>query len=303
MVDLTGQALAWMDGTIIPMAEAKIPVNDWGFIHSDATYDVVPVWQGAFFRLNDYIARFQQSCAALRLEIGPDDAQLAQILHELVAASGLREAYVAMVATRGVPLIPGTRDPRACENRFFAWCVPYIHVIKPEVMARGARLRIAQSVRRIPDGSVDARIKNYHWGDFTAGLFEAYDHGFDSVVLCDFADQLTEGPGFNFFVVRNGEIFTPNRHCLFGITRRTVIEIAQIEGVRVHEGEVPRALVYDADEVFISTSGGGPVWIAQVDNRIFGNGVEGPVTQLIRQNYWKYLAENHEFRDPINYTA
>jgi branched-subunit amino acid aminotransferase/4-amino-4-deoxychorismate lyase len=116
--DETGLAAgaAWINGTVMPIAEARLPINDWGIIHSDITYDVVPAWDGGFFRLHDYIGRFQNSVAALRLEIGMDRAAIAAALTEMVAASGLRNAYVAMVASRGVPLIPGTRDPRLWQS-------------------------------------------------------------------------------------------------------------------------------------------------------------------------------------------
>ena len=67
---------AWINGTVMPIAEARLPINDWGIIHSDITYDVVPAWDGGFFRLHDYIGRFQNSVAALRLEIGMDRAAM-----------------------------------------------------------------------------------------------------------------------------------------------------------------------------------------------------------------------------------
>ena len=111
---------AWMQGQVMPLADARLPVNDWGLIHSDITYDVVPVWNGAFFRLGDYLDRFENSMRALRMDIGMDGSQIRRALNDMVAASGLKEAYVAMVASRGVPLIPGTRDPRDCGNHFLS---------------------------------------------------------------------------------------------------------------------------------------------------------------------------------------
>ena len=153
---------AWMSGQVMPLSEARLPVNDWGLIHSDITYDVVPVWDGAFFRLADYLDRFESSMRALRMDVGMNGSQIRQALTDMVAASGLKEAYVAMVASRGVPLIPGTRDPRDCGNHFYAWCVPYIHVMRPELPPEARTAWIAKSVTRIPQSSVDPRVKNYH---------------------------------------------------------------------------------------------------------------------------------------------
>ncbi|MEL6977230.1 MAG: aminotransferase class IV [Pseudomonadota bacterium] len=298
--DLSAGA-AWVDGAVVPIAEATISVTDWGLTHSDATYDVAPLWEGAFFRLNDHLDRFEASMAALRLDIGMDRAAIRQSLHAIVAASGLRRAYVAMVATRGVPLISGTRDPRQCRNRYIAWCVPYVFVIKPEIAAAGAAIKIA-STQRISDEAVDAAVKNYHWGDFTAGLMEAKDAGFETTLLLDAEGGVTEGPGFNIFAVKNGALRTPDRHCLRGITRRTVLEIAAEAGLPASEGPLTREELLEADEVFITTSGGGPTWIARIDDRIFGNGAEGAVTAQIRETYWRWITSRADLRDEVDYS-
>ena len=129
---------AWMKGKIIPISEAAIPVHDWGLTHSDITYDVAPVKDGAFFRLDDYLERFFASMDALHLDPKMTKQEIKDALAAMVAASGLRASYVAMVCSRGVPRVPGSRDPRDCENHFYAWCVPYVHVIKPDVLAKGA---------------------------------------------------------------------------------------------------------------------------------------------------------------------
>ncbi|MEM7654424.1 MAG: aminotransferase class IV, partial [Pseudomonadota bacterium] len=121
-----GDGAAWMNGKIVPISDAKISVLDWGLTHSDITYDVVQVWDGGFFRLDLHLERFMQSLQSSRLSVEQTSDDMRLILHRMVARSGLKRAYVAMVASRGVPLIPGTRDPRQCGNHFFAWCVPFV---------------------------------------------------------------------------------------------------------------------------------------------------------------------------------
>ena len=106
-----------------------------------------------------------------------------------------------MVCSRGAPTIAGSRDPRHCRNFFYVQCVPYVQVISPEVVAKGASDCLAQSVWRIPDGSVDPIVKNYHWVDFTNGLFDAKDAGFEPLILTDTGRNITEGPGFNVFAI------------------------------------------------------------------------------------------------------
>ena len=280
---------AWIDGEVMPIAAARLPINDWGLIHSDITYDVVPAWDGGFFRLDDYIGRFQNSVAALRLDVGMDSPAIAAALTEMVAASGLRNAYVAMVASRGVPLIPGTRDPRECGNHFYAWCVPYIRVMRADLPDAERSAWIAKSVRRIPETSVDPRVKNYHWGDFTAAMFEAKDMGYETTILLDEDDNVTEGPGFNVFAVKDGRLVTSDHGMLEGISRRTVMEMATELGFDVEVRPLPLAEFMQADEVFMSSSGGGVLAITRVDDRIFANGTTGPITTALHARYWDWM--------------
>ncbi len=291
---------AWMNGEILPLSEARLPVNDWGILHSDITYDVVPVRQGAFFRLPDYMERFRASRAALRLDVGMDDAAIGAALHDMVAASELRDSYVAMVASRGVPLIPGTRDPRECGNHFYCWCVPYIYLMRPDMPPESRTAWIAKSVTRIPETSVDPRVKNYHWGDFTAGLFEAKDNGYETVILLDAEGRITEGPGFNVFAVSGNKLITPDRGALEGISRRTVIEMGQACGMDVEIRPLPLAEFMEADEVFLSTSGGGVMPLTRVDDRTFSNGAIGPVASAMNDTYWQWI-HDPAYRTEIDY--
>lgn len=302
MTEQFAAGAAWMKGQVIPIGEAAIPVNDWGLVHSDITYDVVPVWEGGFFRLNDYLARFQASMAALRLDPKMSVAEITAALTAMVAASGFRHSYVAMVCSRGVPKIPGSRDPRDCDNYFFAWCVPYIHVIKPSQVAAGASALIAETVRRIPDDSVNPLVKNYHWGDFTKGLFEAKEQNYETVILADHDGHITEGPGFNVFAVIDGGLVTSGHGVLGGISRQTVLEIAAVQGLAVDIRAMPKAEFLAADEIFISTSGGGVIPLLNVNQTIFGNGAPGAITTAIRETYWQWMMDP-DYRTEINYPS
>lgn len=293
---------AWIQGEIVPVDRATIGVTDWALTHSDVTYDVVPAWNGAFFRLAAYLDRFEASMTALRMDVGMDRAAITRALHAMVARSGLRHAYTAMVAARGTPAIPASRDPRDCVNHFYAWCVPYVHVVRPELAQAGVAVHLAQDRARIPASSVDPRVKNYHWGDFTAGLFAAKDAGFETVLLPDGAGNVTEGPGFNVFALKDGVITTPREGVLHGITRDTVIAMARDMGLTVHEAPLPVPDLMQADEVFLSTSGGGVVPVARINNRQFSNGAAGPTALALRARYFELL-DDPACRHDIAYGA
>ena len=83
---------AWMDGEVIPISEAKISVLDWGLTRSDITYDVVHVWNGAFFRIDDYLERFTTSMSKLRLDVGLDKEEIRAAIVDLISTSGLKSA-------------------------------------------------------------------------------------------------------------------------------------------------------------------------------------------------------------------
>ena len=171
---LTG-GTAYIDDQFVPISEARIPILDWGFLHSDATYDVVHVWRGSFFRLDDHLDRFLRGVQRLHMSLPHNRDRIREILFECVKLSGLRDAYVELICTRGVPT-PGSRDPRQCINRFYAFAVPFVWIANPEKQKEGLHLIISQ-VHRIPETSIDPTIKNYHWLDLVAGLYEAYSRG------------------------------------------------------------------------------------------------------------------------------
>ena len=291
---------AWMNGTVIPISQATIPVNDWGLVHSDITYDVVPVIDGAFFRFDEYLTRFLSSMENLHLDPGMSKRDIKAALHQMVSKSRLRDSYVAMVCSRGKPKIAGSRDPRDCDNHFFAWCVPYVHVIKPEVVEQGATAWIAQNAYRIPENSVNPRVKNYHWGDFTQGIFEAKDKNYETVILLDYDGNVTEGPGFNVFAVKDKVLITPDRGVLAGVSRKTVLEMAEHLGINTSVRSLSVEELLEADEVFLSSSGGGVIPIIRVNETIFGNGASGPISVQLNETYWAWTTLE-KYRDPIDY--
>ena len=280
---------AFVQGRYVPIGEASIPITDWGFLRSDATYDVVTVWDGVFFRLDAHLERFLRSCKRWRLDPGLTPTQITEVLAQCVRLSDLRASYVEMICTRGQPPW-GSRDPRLAVNQFYAFAVPYVWIANAEQREKGLHLMISD-VQRIPAASVDPTAKNYHWNDLTMGLLGALDAGADSVLLVDAQGNVVEGPGFNVFCVNQGVLVTPNAGMLEGVSRRTVIEIAHSLGLALQARAVPADELRVADEVFISTSGGGVLPVTRVDQRAVGDGLPGPITRRLVQTYWDWHAD------------
>jgi branched-chain amino acid aminotransferase len=277
------RGVALVEGRLVPASEARIPLLDWGFLRSDACQDTVSVWQGAFFCLQEHMDRFLTSCRNLRLACPYDAQQLEKVLKSLVRASGLNDAYVQMVMTRGQPE-PGSRDLRTCRNSFLAFCLPYVH-IAPEA-GRGFLDVIVSQRPRIANESVPSSIKNYHWIDFELGLLEAYDRGGNTVVLTDGNGAVTEGPGFNIFIYRGRELATPAANVLDGITRRVVMELAQELQLTVQTRRVTADELEGADEVFATSTAGGIMAIRSVNGRVLPS-APGPITRELTRLYWE----------------
>ncbi|BCH01424.1 branched-chain amino acid transferase [Mesorhizobium loti] len=277
--------IAFLDGQYLPMSQAKVSVLDWGFLHSDATYDTVHVWNGRFFRLDLHLDRFFGGLEKLRMTIPFDRDGVAEILHNCVALSGHRAAYVEMLGTRGAsPTF--SRDPRQAINRFMAFAVPFGSVANAEQLQRGLRVAISDKVR-IPPASVDPSIKNYHWLDLVRGLYDAYDRGAETALILDFNGNVAEGPGFNVFCVKDGKLSTPAIGVLPGITRRTVFDLCAEDGLVAAAADVSVAALKAADEVFITSTAGGIMPVTEIDGAAIADGKVGPVTGRLMVLYWQ----------------
>ena len=288
---------AFADGAYVPLSEAKISLFDWGFTRSDATYDVASTWQGAFFRLDAHLDRFFASLAKMRMTIPYSREQVREILHGCVRGGGLRDAYVAMVCTRGVPP-RGARDPRLATNRFYAYALPYVWIATREKQQAGLDLHISERIRIAPE-SVDPTVKNYHWIDLVQSLFDAYDRGRDTSCVVDAQGNIAEGPGFNVFMVKDGIVRTAQRGVLEGVSRRTAIELCERLGIPVHIGAMPGPVFRNADEVFLTSTGGGILAIARLDGQPLPQ-FPGPVTTRLADAYWA-IHDEPAYRDPVNY--
>ncbi len=276
---------AYVDGDYLPLSEARLPILDWGFLHGDATYDVVHVWKGRFFRLDAHFDRFFRNVDRMHLEMELDRDGLAAILAECVRRSGLEDAFVEMICTRGIPAMP-SRDPRDAINRVYAFAMPFGWVADEKQREKGLHLRIARSVTRISPHAVDPTVKNYHWLDLIMGLYEAYDHDAENVVLCDEAGNVTEGPGFNLFALIDGRMKTPASGVLEGITRKTAIDLCELIQLPVDVTTLPAERVRGAQEVFITSTAGGIMPVTVIDDQPVADGEVGETTRRLDGLYW-----------------
>ena len=290
MNDKFPKGAAWMDGEFIKLSEARISVLDWGFLRSDATYDVAHVWKGRFFLLDKHIDRFFKSTEKLRMPCKIDRKELKKILAGCVNNAGLENAYVEMIQTRGIS--PNfERDPRKATPRFIAFAVPFGWILKPEDFEVGLDVLVTD-IKRIPPGSVDPTIKNYHWLDLVSGMLNAYDLGHDTAILIDEKNNVSEGPGFNIFSVDETGLNTPDHGVLEGITRQTVINLAKELDLSINIKSISIEELKSSDELFATSTAGGIMPITKINGKPVGSGVPGKITRKLHKTYW------HKHSDP-----
>ena len=285
MNDIFPQGYAWIDSKYVELAEAKIPILDWGFLRSDATYDVVHVWKGRFFRLDKHIDRFFESAKKLRMPCQISRDELKKILANCVIKGKLESAYVEMIQTRGMsPKF--VRDPRLATPRVMAFAVPFGWILKQEDFEKGLNVLLTD-IKRIPPSSVDPTIKNYHWMDLVTGMLDAYEKGNDTAVLVDENNNITEGPGFNLFCINDSGIFTPDHGVLEGITRQSVFDLAKELHLPIMKKSISVEELYNAEELFATSTAGGIMPITKVSGKEIGKGGVGNLTRQLHKLYWQ----------------
>ena len=285
IIDKFPQGAAWMAGKFIDISEAKIPILDWGFLRSDATYDVVHVWNNRFFQLDEHISRFFASTEKLRMPCSLNREELKKILAGCVKRANFNNSYVEMIQTRGMsPTFD--RDPRKSQPRFLAFAIPFGWILDPKKFDTGIDLAISK-IKRISPESVDPRVKNYHWLDLVNGMFEAYDRGHYTAVLVDEENNVLEGPGFNIFSLDENGLKTPKIGVLEGITRQTAIRLASELDIPVQEKSIESEEFINSDEAFATSTAGGIIPITKINGKKINNGKIGKVTSLLKNLYWE----------------
>lgn len=272
------------DGEFVPLEQATVSSFDLGLFNSDAVYDVVSVWRGNFFMLEQHLERFQRSALAWHLEVPYGPEEIRSILGRLVADAGLEDAYVKLQLTRGRPPGP-SRDPRRAEQRFTAFAIPYHWLWGERASREGGSLHVS-SIERISTRALDTKVKNFCRADFVQSQFEAFERGCDDAVLLGPDGNLTEGIGWNILLVRAGSVASPRDNVLGGITRLAVSEICADEGIPFALQNLSREELGRADEVFLSSTAGGVLPVLRVNDATIGAGEAGPLTKRIQEQYW-----------------
>jgi branched-chain amino acid aminotransferase len=294
---LSGESLtAYVNGEYVPRDQARISVFDVGFLRGDAVFDTTSAWNGRIFKLDAHLGRLDLSLRAVKIQCPLSLEELRGVIVETARRCGLANAYIQTIVTRGEPPL-GVRDITRCRPGLIVFVVPYVWILNPEQIRAGGRATIV-STRAVPAQCVDPKIKSLSRLHFDLAALQGKAAGVDVAIMLDLDGRVTEGPGFNVFVVRGGEMFSPPEGILMGITRQTVLELAAEHGIPAREAQLTAFDLYAADEVFLTSTAGGIMPLAEIDGRPVGDGKPGPVSQRIHELYWA-LRESGRHGTPI----
>ena len=284
------ESIAFVDNEFVPITEAKVSIMEPTFTKSDVVYDTISSYRGYIFRLDDHMQRFESSFRAMQLNPPYSLDEIRHIVAEMVIRSDFDNTCITLMATRGPFIDLANRDIRKCKNGLMAVCVPYYWVLGEDKQTTGVNMVITDN-QRVPLEAIDAKVKNFNWMDLTRALLEAYDKGGDSAMLCTPDGYLSEGPGFNVWLAKNGKLYTPLGNLLEGVTRRSVFELAKEIGADPVEKPLTPEDLRTADEAFTSTTAGGITPVTQVDGKTLGNGAPGILTTRLMEEYWSRREE------------
>jgi branched-chain amino acid aminotransferase len=280
----------WYRNQIGDARECRISILDHGLLYGDGVFEGIRITGGRVFRLHDHIARLERSARAIGLALPIRGAALAEAVLATARANGEAEAYVRLVATRGVGEL-GV-DPASCVEPELFCIVASLRMFPDEVRAQGLRL-LTSWLRRPAADTLDPQVKSLNYLNNVLAKRDARLKGYDDAVLLNQAGHVTEATGANLFAVLNGTLVTPptSDGALPGITRDSVLAIRAAAGTPVTCRSLTRYDLLTAEEVFLSGSGAGMVSVASIDDTPIGNGAR-PVCEQLRVAYAAYAVEH-----------
>ena len=280
--------MIWIDGELVPSADAKISVFDHALLYGDGVFEGIRIYNGKIFKEKEHVRRLYQSAKAIRLALPLSPQQVSEGMYKAMAANGITgDGYIRLVATRGVGSLGISIAKTACPTVFVI--ADKISLYPPEVYQRGLHCIVSSLARNHPN-TTSPRVKSLNYLNNVLAKADAMDLGADEAIMLTTDGYVCECTGDNLFLVRDGELLTPptSMGILEGVTRDVVIELAGKRGIAVREKMLIRHDLYIADECFGTGTAAEVVPITRIDGRKVGDGTPGPITRQLSDDFIAY---------------
>ncbi|MEK7237051.1 MAG: D-amino-acid transaminase [Nitrospirota bacterium] len=273
--------VAFVNGTFVPLAEAKVSIEDRGFQFGDGVYEVIRTYNGRPFALDAHLARLERSATALDLRQPHSRAEWTHYVLEGIRRAAYPEAKVYLQVTRGVA--PRDHAYPAEVTPTVVMTVRELHPLDRSVQAAGVEAMTTEDIRW---GRCDIKSVNL-LANVLARQQAKQAQVFEVILLKE--GLVTEGAVSNVMVVRGGAVMTAPEgpRILSGVTRAVVLELARNEGLTVQERFISQAELYGADEVFLTGTTVEVLAVVRVDGNIIGDGRPGPITERLAADFMR----------------
>jgi branched-chain amino acid aminotransferase len=295
MADRDG--VIWYDGEMRPWRDATTHVLTHTLHYGMGVFEGVRAYdaeQGtAIFRLQDHTDRLFRSAHILQMPMPFDKDTINQAQIDVVRENGLSSAYLRPMCFYGAEGMGLRADNLKVHVIVAAW--EWGAYLGKENLEKGIRIRTSSYTRHHVNITMCKAKANGNYMNSMLALQEALTCGYDEAMLLDVEGYVAEGSGENIFIVRNGVLYTPDlTSALEGITRETIMTLAQEQGLEIREKRITRDEVYVADEAFFTGTAAEVTPIREVDNRTIGNGGRGPITEQLQTLYFDQVHGRRE---------
>ena len=280
----------WFDGEMVPWREAKVHVLTHTLHYGLGVFEGVRAYDtqkegAAIFRLHDHTDRLYRSAKILNIDIPFSKKQINEAQKLVVRENKLKEAYLRPMVFLGSEGMGLRAEGLKVHAIVAAWDWP--SYMSPEALKSGIKVRTSSYTRHHPNITMTKAKANGNYINSMLALREALDCGCEEALMLDVDGFIAEGSGENVFIVRDGVVYTPELSaCLDGITRKTVINLAEKAGYKIVEKRITRDEVYVADEAFFTGTAAEVLPISELDGRSLGAGHRGPLTELMQTQYF-----------------
>jgi branched-chain amino acid aminotransferase len=287
-----GMTTIWIDGKYFDRDTAMVSVFDHGLLYGDGVFEGIRAYNGRIFRLDAHMDRLYASAKGICLDIPMSKPDLGEVVSAAYAKSGMRDAYLRLVVTRGVGDLG--LDPRKCSTPTIICIVDTIRLWPADRYERGLVCLTAATPISHRE-SLSPRIKSLNYLSHILAKIEGIAANVDEVIMLDSTGYVAEASGMNLFAVSDHTLKTPPPYTgiLRGVTRDAIIELGRDAGFAVEELPLNRYDLYTADEVFLSGTAAEVIGVSKLDGRSIGAGCSGPVTKDLGVRF-RALANRHD---------
>jgi branched-chain amino acid aminotransferase len=259
-------------------------VFDHGLLYGDGIFEGIRAYNGRIFKLKEHIDRLFCSAKAILLNIPISHAEVMAAVVETCRQNDVHDGYIRLVVTRGVGTLG--LNPNRCKDPCVIVIAGKIQLYPPELYEKGMEIVTVPTVRNL-HSALNPAIKSLNYLNNILAKIEANNSGCEEAIMLNAEGFVAECTGDNLFIVKENQVLTPplTAGALYGITRRVVLDLATEMGFKAGEANLTRYDLFNANECFLTGTGAELVPVVRIDGRMIGEGIPGPVTGRLVQQY------------------